>query len=117
LFFSKIYFTLPQSDLEISKIKEGNWYYDKTKEDVVFPSFNIKTGKNKSFRANPIEFCETKDLADFLNIRNNCEKIIASTDKSFGGNTLPSIPKTFIDFFISEHNKGNVISTCEIELR
>ena len=135
----QLYLTLPQSDLEISKIKKGDWYYDKTKENVIFPAFNIETSEDKSFKANPIDFCETKDLANFLNERNNCEKIIATTDsflKIWDGIhsgqacplglvnddgltyiNLPSIKESFITYFIEQYNKKNVLKSIEIELK
>jgi hypothetical protein len=71
----------------------------------------------------------------------NCRKIIATTDSSLGienavkianaseceigssgwiklknNNLLPQIPQSFIEYFISKYNKGNVISKVLVEL-
>ena len=41
-----------------------------------------------------------------------CKKIIAITDTSLG---LPQLPQQFIEKYIEEYNKGNVISDVEVE--
>jgi hypothetical protein len=102
-----LYITLSQSDLEISKIKEGDWCYIALKPSI----------------------CQYKKgmALEWL------EKIIATTDEELShikhetysnGNTTgvrsliesPSISKSFIEHHISEFNKGNVIKTADVEL-
>lgn len=43
---------------------------------------------------------------------NNSKKIIATTDTSLD---LPSIPQQFIQYYIEEYNKGNVIDKAQVE--
>jgi len=94
-----LYFTLLKSNLEISKIKEGDWITD----------------GNKIFQA--------PDIDGFIGF----EKIVATTDVSlqcavdkspypmeiYG---LPQIPQSFIQHFVEQYNEGNVIEAVEIEL-
>jgi len=46
-------------------------------------------------------------------LQNWCKKIIATTDKSLN---LPLIPQSFIETYIEEYNKGNMIENIEIEI-
>ncbi len=98
-----IYFTLPQSDLEISKIKEGDY------------CINII---NKTIR-------QSDHNVDYE--QNHWEKIIACTEDLYisehfwngmdaGIKRLPYIPQSFISYYGAQYNKGNVIKTAEIEL-
>jgi hypothetical protein len=94
-----IYFTLPQSDLEISKIKDGDWL----------------------IRVNPDGSCVGKPFkADYVTVLSQLnkgfEKIVACGVKEYWKHNLPSIPQSFIEHYITEYNKGNVIKTAEIEL-
>jgi hypothetical protein len=96
-----IYFTLPQSDLEISKIKEGDWYLN----------------GRYIYQADRHYECAEYD-----------EKIVAYTDRTFdtfkkGDKHLcdlyifyPSIPQSFIEHYITEYNNGNVIKSVDVEL-
>lgn len=65
---------------------------------------------------------------DKNNICKDCKKIIATTDKSLryksnsNGTTklpldfnIPQIPNQFIELFITEYNKGNIITEVEVE--
>lgn len=68
----------------------------------------------------------TSQCADYNN-DNDCKKIIATTNNSLriGGNTgkrengisipLPQIPQQFIEYFITEYNKGNIIIKVLVE--
>ncbi len=91
-----LYITLPQSDLEISKIKQGDWYLHK------------QAGEYRILQCN----------SNILPM--DSEKIIATTNKyliiNIGGDILPLIPKSFIEHFISEYNKGNIVESVDIEL-
>ena len=106
-----IYFTLPQSNLDISKIDENDWC--------------IRVNPDGSYVGKPFK----ADYATVLSqSHKGFEKIIACTDRSF--DTLKKgdehlcdlytfyslIPQSFIDHYIDEYNKGNVIKTVEIEL-
>ncbi len=95
-----LYFTLPQSDLEISKIKEGDY--------VRIGKRIVKAVKN----CGTIGYNSFNEVA-FLYFQKNHEKVIATTDKSLG---LPSIPQSFIEYYITEYNKKNLIETIEVEL-
>jgi len=83
--YQHLYITLPQSDLEISKT-DNSWCLDLDTMGIY-----LKVG-------------------DYISER--CEKIIATTDSSLN---LPSIPQSFIEYFISEYNQGNIIK-AEVEL-
>jgi len=43
----------------------------------------------------------------------SCKKIIASTDKTL---SLPGIPQPYIEYYIEEYNKDNVIEEIELEI-
>jgi len=113
-----MYITLPQSDLEISKIREGDWFYNNL--------FNIVEQLVKEGRVDD-------DVIQTLNNNPHNEKIIAATDEGLShikqetypnGNTtgvrslieLPSIPKSFIEHYISEYDNGNQIKQVDVEL-
>jgi hypothetical protein len=107
-----LYITLPQSDLEISKIKEGDWFINS--RGLIF-----KTDKN--YIEERDEYC--LKTHEKIITTTNPNLLIGLTEKSSDGikyNHLPiyvsSIPQQFIEHFISEYNKGNVISSVEVEL-
>jgi hypothetical protein len=109
------YFTIPQSDLEISRINIGDYClkWSGGKWIVVFmDEFQYKL-YNELW--NEVKY----------------EKIIATTDTSLKIHTIeqfglgascdkytdiPSIPQSFIEHFISEYNKGRIVKQVEIEL-
>jgi len=118
-----LYFTLLQSNLEISKIKEGDWY--------IVELYDI-TGKSTGKH---IEQC--KSINDvWINSESietsrhigNCKKIVASTDYKLYTRTkidnsdhllnicLPAIPQSFIQHYIAKYNNGDIIKNVEIEL-
>jgi hypothetical protein len=72
------------------KFKEGDWYIDDT---------------------NTIRQSVTSDK-DYWSRRPDYKKIIASTDSSLD---LPKISKSFIEKYISEYNKHNIIGKVLIE--
>jgi len=56
------------------------------------------------------------EIAQFIKgttIRSDYPKIIASTDKALN---LPTIPKSYIEYFIEEWNKSNKIEEIELEM-
>jgi len=88
--------------LSDDEIKEGDWYLVISEDSV---------------RQAQLDFHLTRDFA----------KIIASTDSSLNifikgiGNlspyysSLPSIPQSFINYYVSEYNKGNKIEEVIVE--
>lgn len=98
--------------LSDEEIKEGDWYYDHMYR-LVFKATDTSTHKGG----------------------NNYKKIIATTDSSlyiqvskwfraddWGGKeflttnvNLPQILQSFIEYFISEYNKGNIITEVIVE--
>lgn len=88
--------------LSDEKIKEGDWIYD---ED------------------NGVVKIEHKYQLSNINVfRKDCKKIIATTDKSiilperFPSFTyLPQPSQSFIEKFVEEYNKGNVITEVMVE--
>lgn len=77
--------------LSDEEIKE-NWKGIAYKHDVQVGIFNHFYTENKWYK--------------------NAKKVIASTNTSLN---LPLIPKSFIDYFIKEWNKGNKIDEIELE--
>jgi hypothetical protein len=94
-----LYLTIPQSDLEISKTKEDDYYIFKNNV------FTLKHGDK---------------------LRPNCEKVIATTDSSlfdymgdfdyYKNHNIVKIPQSFIEGYIEEYNKGHIIDSVEVEL-
>ncbi len=85
--------------LSEEKIEVGDWYYC---SDDSFGGLGQHT--NQSHRCS------------------NCKKIIASTDKSLMitdyvdcDYPLPYIPQSFIEYFITEFNKGHIIDKVNVE--
>lgn len=105
-----LYITLPQSDLEISEIKEEDW------------CIKWNGGKWKTTLVDSLQYKLINELWNEVDYK----KIIATTDISLNinykvgnieyGIKLPSIPQSFIEHFISEYNKGNIIKEIEVEL-
>jgi hypothetical protein len=103
--------------LSNDEIKEGDWFYDEEEPEI------LKAGKNV-------------DLHLVNNLKPNFKKIIATTDsfltikvksrfltdgitihkQLYKQVALPQIPQYFIEHFINEYNKGNVISKVLVEV-
>jgi hypothetical protein len=96
--------------LSDDEIKEGDWFINRQymiEEDNV-PEYALWRYDNQSIKPN-----------------SNPMKIIASTDSSLKipkvfdytkyGENLPSIPQSFIDYYVSEYNKGNKIEEVMVE--
>jgi hypothetical protein len=121
--YQHLYITLPQSDLEISKIKyKDYWLYNCPINGIDFGD------NNKPFVENTLPdgikwFSKLHDIKNY-------EKIIATTDTSLSTlmsgskkegkagiyRMFPSISQQFIEYFIDEYNKGNVIKEVDVEL-
>lgn len=74
------------------EIKEGDWYYDYYNQEII----------KSLFKKLPIEF-------------DNFNKIIASTDPELHKTNITQIGFSFIDDYITEYNKGNVIKEILVE--
>ena len=98
--------------LSNEEIKEGDWFINRE-------YFIEKDGK--------FEYGVWQCDKNFIN-SNDCYKIIASTDSSliykkqdrlqdflYKNKIIPSIPQSFIDKYISEYNKGNMIEEVMVE--
>jgi hypothetical protein len=123
--FQHLYITLPQSDLEISNVKEGDFVID------IRPT---QFGKiEKVFKTRTEENVIITDNGKVLFI-NQIEKIIAATDTSLiiedldtpydsrsktgtEPYNLPSIPQSFIKSYISEFNKWNIIHKKQLDTK
>jgi len=88
-----LYITLPQSDLEISKIKENSL--------ILFK----QTDGNR--------FIHRVNKASLLNITKDDELIVGTTEPYLNSHF---ISQSFIEHFIVEYNKGNVIKQVKVEL-
>jgi hypothetical protein len=82
------------------EIKEGDW----------FIKMNHKGGKPTLYQESKKAFMNS----EWLNSSdvNDCFKIITTTDKSLG---LPEPSPAFIQKYISDHNKGNIITEVMVE--
>lgn len=102
--------------LSDGEIEEGDWY-------LVF-DIHGKCELPKKADYNKTNEFSLKPYSDY------CKKIIAITDKSlrYKSNTdrttklpldfnVPQIPKQFIDYYINEYNKGNIITEVEIDYK
>jgi hypothetical protein len=92
-----LYITIPQSELEISKIKTGDWYVDDCLQ---------------------VRQAVTSDV-EYWKVRKDYEKIIASNDKNIiiniGGDNLPYIPLSFIETYIVRYNECRTLKQVEVE--
>jgi hypothetical protein len=79
------------------------------------------------------KFCDNQQLANKLNLKKGqAKKIISTNDKSLKSDTpklgggsdsdfahypsIPQISQQFIEYFINEYNKGNVVSKVLVEI-
>lgn len=83
--------------LSDDEIKEGDWYYTKNADGVYI---------NKCCKL------ELKKEHIYYLKSDNCKKIITLTDKSL---KLPEPSKEWIEYFVSEYNKGNIITEVTVE--
>ncbi len=101
------------------EIKEGDWVYNTVTDDLI--QVHLITDKMSDYEG--IKMLVVKGQ-HFHHHYSNCKKIIATTDKSLTINItrilgvtreLPQIPQSFIEYFVSEYNKGNIISKVMVE--
>lgn len=124
-----LYISLPQSDLEINKIKENDYIFLKTIGkygqigryfyDKIFKTHDLTTLDNVHYPFSSLDYYE-KIIAttDSLIIKETNIMSADSFDQILYANKkfVPSIPQSFIKHYISEYNKGNIIKQIEIEL-
>jgi hypothetical protein len=114
-----IYFTLPQSDLEISKIKSGDWFIGGNEIFQCYKSHETDI----EFKTSPQSvYCGVNSFWD----KKSCEKVIVTTDSDLklkekydthiSIKSFPLISKSFIEYFISEFNQGNMIKQIDVGL-
>lgn len=100
------------------EIEKDDYYLD-------YDKFHIKSRYGFDSTA-VIEQCDDKGLAAFINKRGLSKKIIATTDKSIKTkaeqagenawyNPLPRPSEEFINQYVEEYNKGNIITDVIVE--
>lgn len=99
-----LYVTLPQSDLQPSNIKEGDYAID-----IRLMHFG-KLVKVLKTRAE--EKAITTEFGKVLYL-DKIEKVIAATDSSLN---LKIVPRSFIEYFVSEYHEAVSVKQVEIEL-
>jgi hypothetical protein len=108
------------------KIKDGDWVYENNlNQETKIYQIEKREGRLMFFRFKSVPIWLDKN-------QHNCKKIIATTDNSleikerecypngfYKGITniksLPQIPQSFIEHYITEYNKGNVITKVMVE--
>ncbi len=95
-------------------IKEGDWCYIKNRVDGEFIDKVSKTTDKGIWTQNDNYYYPYKVDSNTI-----CKKIIATTDKGLFKvgeyNPLPQIPQSFIEQYITEYNKGSIISNVLVE--
>lgn len=106
--------------------KEGDWCYDKTFKTIV--KINFIKDRGDTILIAGVNTINTND--NYTDLLSNFKKIISTTDKSLnsrkwvgvieGEDTyeeilLPQIHEQFIEYFITEYNKCNVITKVLVE--
>lgn len=105
--------------LSDEEIKEGDWF--------LMNNACIRQCKSKNNKPHTIP--TIIDTTGGIHHVSVCKKIIATTDKSlklnydgktpitenWNGYLLPQIPQSFIEYYVSEYNKGNIITEVDIE--
>ena len=116
---AKVYKLYILSDEEI---KKGDWVLYKNSYIATVLGFPNDGGGGLKIK---IPGDNAKIMTDF----SNCKKIIATTDKSLGLSdvgksgysvdefypVLPQPSQSFIEYFVEEYNKGNVITEVKVE--
>ena len=113
-----LYITLPQSDLEISRIIEGGYAINtsnlnNTHNNIIYFDTEISVLNAKKFKSWENIIATTDEslvIESPINIREIPTQYI-EPDKNF-----PSIPQSFIEHFIYEYNQGRIVKQIEVEL-
>lgn len=96
------------SDEEIEK---GCWIYHLSRKEVFRVHHFDSSNNSKTIVTSDKDFLELPNR--FIEVLvSDCKKITATTNSSLN---LPQIPQQFIEKFIEEYNKGNVIKKVEVE--
>jgi len=106
--------------LSDEEIKEGDYYIHSGIEHNTKKQYHTL---NQCYK--PLRQVDLKWLVDGM-YASNCKKVIATTDSSLWLNddtvpypktkTLPQIPQQFIEHYIGEYNKNNVINKILVEV-
>jgi hypothetical protein len=111
------------SDDEIEENVFGYYYNDEV-DGIPAIGYYFKNDEfgNPTFNVNEnIIVLDSHEVFESSHKRWSFKKVIASTDKLlksdwiYKNNILPQIPQTFIQLFIKEYNKGNVITDVLVE--
>ena len=109
------------------EIKEGDWIYHLSRKEVFRIHHFDSSNNSKTIVTSDKDFLDLPNI--FIKVLvSDCKKIIATTDKSITINNydssdedavvncyLPQIPQQFIEKWIEEYNKGNVITEVMVE--
>ena len=108
-------------------LKDRNWYhlYITTDEEIKDGDWFLMNGC--ILRQCSLHKGDILDTLGGLHHKSVCKKIIATTDKlilktsksidkeQFPDILVPQIPQSFIDYFVEQYNKGNVIDKVLVE--
>ncbi len=98
--------TIPQSNLIISKIRKGDYYYSPIHQEI----FKCNNEDEYFEKEEKLIACTNKEL-QALKYRNTK---LETPSKVLKGAKV--IPESFVNQFIEEYNRGNHMKTAEIEL-
>lgn len=95
----ELYITIPESNSQLDKINKDDWF------------INYQLDGSKALWQHHGE----------LEPHSNPEKVIATTNKRLSIKPIPSlsiksIPRLFIDNYITEYNKGNIITSMDLDI-
>lgn len=100
--------------LSDDEIKEGDWVL--YGEDSIM---QVKSSYDNDVTGDDIWLGDS--LNGLATQKNFCKKVITTTDKLlksdwvYKNNIIPQIPQSFIEYFITEYNKGNIITDVMVE--
>ena len=107
--------------LSDEEIKEGDWVYENNlNQETKIYQILKREDRLMFFRFRSVPIWLDKD-------QHGCKKIIATTDylilktsksinkKQFPDIIVPQIPQSFIEYFVEQYNKGNIITKVMVE--
>jgi len=105
--FHFLYITLPKSNLEISNIKEGDYYINKTGNVIEQNKYRLPSSG---------EFCEKIIASNDPSLK--IEKLSNINDSAEGihSYSLPLAPPVFISSWVKDFNGGNLVKRRIIDL-